>query len=86
MARPAIAFITDFGTRDHYVGAMKGVVLGICPEVSLVDITHEIRPRDLLEAAFVLERSFREFQRRTVFVVMVDSALAMPRQIGRAHV
>ena len=44
MARPLIALLTDFGLRDHYVGTMKGVALGICPDASLVDISHDIAP------------------------------------------
>ena len=48
MARPIIALLTDFGTRDHYVGTMKGVALGICPDVTLVDISHEIAAHDIL--------------------------------------
>ena len=46
--RPVIALLTDFGTRDHYAGTMKGVVLGICPDATLVDITHDIPPHDVL--------------------------------------
>ena len=46
--RPLIALLTDFGTRDHYAGTMKGVMLGICPDVTLVDITHDIPPHDVL--------------------------------------
>ena len=48
MARPLIALLTDFGLRDHYVGTMKGVVLGICPEATLVDISHDVSPHDVL--------------------------------------
>ena len=44
MARPVIALLTDFGTRDHYAGTMKAVALGICPDAALVDITHDIAP------------------------------------------
>ncbi len=40
--RPVIALLSDFGTRDHYAGTMKGVILGICPEATLVDITHDV--------------------------------------------
>ena len=46
--RPVIALLTDFGTRDHYAGTLKGVVLGICPDATLVDITHDIPPHDVL--------------------------------------
>ena len=51
MARPVIALLTDFGTRDHYTGTMKAVVLGICPDVTLIDITHDIPPHDMMTAA-----------------------------------
>ena len=54
MARPVIAFLSDFGTRDHYAGTMKGVVLGICPDAMLVDITHDIPPHDVLTATLEL--------------------------------
>jgi len=45
--RPVIALLTDFGTGDHYAGTMKGVILGICPDATLVDITHDIPPHDV---------------------------------------
>ncbi len=45
MARPIIALLTDFGLRDHYVAAMKGVVLGVCPDATLVDISHDASTR-----------------------------------------
>jgi hypothetical protein len=51
MARPVIALLTDFGSRDHYAGVMKGVILGICPDVTLVDISHDLPPHDILFAA-----------------------------------
>ena len=47
-----ITLTTDFGLADAYVAAMKGVILGINPEVSLVDISHEIRPQDVAQGAF----------------------------------
>ena len=49
--RPVIALLSDFGTRDHYAGTMKGVMLGICPDITLVDITHDITPHDVLDGA-----------------------------------
>ena len=48
MPRPVVALVTDFGTRDHYAGTMKGVVLRECPDATLVDITHDIAPQDIL--------------------------------------
>ena len=52
--RPVIALLTDFGTRDHYAGTMKGVILGICPDATLVDITHDIAAHDVLDGALEL--------------------------------
>jgi S-adenosylmethionine hydrolase len=54
MARPIIAMLTDFGTRDHYAGAMKGIALGICPDVTLVNISHDLVPHDVFGAALEL--------------------------------
>ena len=51
---PIITLITDFGPSDHFVGAMKGVILGIAPRARIVDITHEIAPYEIVEASFVL--------------------------------
>jgi hypothetical protein len=50
MGRPVIALLTDFGTANHYAGAMKGVMLGICPDVTLVDIAHDV-PRRVTAAS-----------------------------------
>src|SRR5205809_247825 len=54
MARPVIALLTDFGTRDHYAGTMKGVALGICPDATLVDISHEVPAHDVVGGALEL--------------------------------
>src|ERR687888_599950 len=51
MGRPVIALLTDFGSRDHYAGTMKGVALGICPDATLIDITHDLPPHDVRAAA-----------------------------------
>ena len=51
---PVIALLTDFGLRDHYVGTMKGVILGICPDATLVDISHDLPPHDVLAGALEL--------------------------------
>ena len=50
-ARPVLALLTDFGTRDPYVGAMKGAALSVCADATLVDITHDIAAHDVAEAA-----------------------------------
>ena len=52
--RPLITITTDFGISDGYVGTMKGVILGIAPDVQLIDISHQIAPQDVRQAAYVL--------------------------------
>ncbi len=78
--RPVIALLSDFGTRDHYVGTMKGVILGICPEVTLVDLTHDIAPHDVLEGALELAASCRFFPAGTIFVAVVDPGVGSARR------
>jgi S-adenosylmethionine hydrolase len=78
--RPVIALLSDFGARDHYAGTMKGVVIGICPDVTLVDITHEITPHDVLEGALQLAATWRYFPAGTIFLVVVDPGVGSPRR------
>jgi len=80
MARPVIALLTDFGTRDHYAGTMKGVALGICPDAAIVDITHEIAPHDVLGGALELAASYKYFPAGTVFLVVVDPGVGSSRR------
>ena len=80
MARPVIALLTDFGLRDHYAGTMKGVALSICPDVMLVDITHEIAPHDVLGGALELVASYKYFPVGTIFLVVVDPGVGSSRR------
>jgi S-adenosylmethionine hydrolase len=80
MARPVIAFLTDFGSRDHYAGTIKAVVLGICPDATLVDITHEVPPHDVLTAALELSACYRYFPPNTIFLVVVDPGVGSGRR------
>jgi len=80
MSRPVIALLTDFGGRDHYAGTMKGVALGICPEATLVDITHEVPAHDVLAGALELAASFRYFPSGTIFLVVVDPGVGSSRR------
>jgi len=75
-----IALITDFGTRDWFVGAMKGVILGINPRATIVDIAHEIPPGDIRGAALALMASYRYFPEGTVHVAVVDPGVGSPRK------
>lgn len=80
MARATIAFLTDFGTRDHYVGAMKGAALSVCPDAVLVDITHEIDPHDILGGALELAAACSYFPVGTIFVAVVDPGVGSSRR------
>jgi S-adenosyl-L-methionine hydrolase (adenosine-forming) len=80
MALPTIAFLTDFGTRDHYVGAMKGAALSVCPDATLVDITHDIAPHDILGGAVALAAAFKYFPAGTIFVAVVDPGVGTKRR------
>jgi len=81
MSRGCIALLTDFGTTDPYVAAMKGVALSINPEVQLVDISHELTPHDVVEAGYILACSFRYFPEGTVHVAVVDPGVGSERRI-----
>jgi S-adenosylmethionine hydrolase len=80
MARPLVALLSDFGTRDHYAGAMKGVVLSICPEAQLVDISHDIPAHDVLTASLELAASFKYFPTGSIFLVVVDPGVGSARR------
>jgi S-adenosyl-L-methionine hydrolase (adenosine-forming) len=80
MARPLIALLTDFGLRDHYVGTMKGVALGICPDAMFVDISHEIGPHDVLGGALELAAAYRYFPSATIFLAVVDPGVGSTRR------
>jgi S-adenosylmethionine hydrolase len=78
--RPVIALLSDFGSRDHYVGSMRGVMLGICPDITLVDITHDIEPHDVLSGALQLAAAFKYFPAGTIFLAVVDPGVGSSRR------
>ncbi|MEZ5416545.1 MAG: SAM-dependent chlorinase/fluorinase [Vicinamibacterales bacterium] len=80
MARPIVALLTDFGTRDPYVAAMKGVVLGICPEATLVDLTHDIPAHDIAAGARALAACVPYYPAGTIFVAVVDPGVGGGRR------
>ncbi|HOJ32408.1 MAG TPA: SAM-dependent chlorinase/fluorinase [Candidatus Hydrogenedentes bacterium] len=75
-----ITLITDFGTRDHYVAAMKGVIWSTYAEARIVDLTHEIPPHHIHEAAYFLFCVFPWFPKGTVHVVVVDPGVGTARR------
>ena len=78
--RPVIALLSDFGSRDHYAGTMKGVILNICPEATLVDITHDVPPHDVMDGALQLAAAARYFPAGTVFLAVVDPGVGSARR------
>ncbi len=78
--RRIITLTTDFGTRDGYVGIMKGVILGINPQATIVDITHAIAPQRVEEGAFLFATSARYFPTDTIHVVVVDPGVGSARR------
>ena len=77
---PIVALLTDFGARDHYVASMKGVILGLCPEATLVDVSHEIPPQDVFAGALALEACYRDFPEGTIYLAVVDPGVGSSRR------
>jgi S-adenosylmethionine hydrolase len=75
-----VTITTDFGIEDSYVGTMKGVALRIYPEVRLVDITHQVKPQDVLEASLILENAYPFFPVGSVHLAVVDPGVGTDRR------
>jgi hypothetical protein len=75
----AITLLTDFGTADYFVGAMKGVILSINPQAVIVDITHEIPAQDVAAGAFTLLAAYDTFPEETIHVAVVDPGVGSAR-------
>ena len=75
-----ITLLTDFGTADYFVGAMKGVILSINPEARIVDITHEIPPQDVQAGAFTLSNACPSFPANSIHVAVVDPGVGSSRR------
>lgn len=75
-----ITLTSDFGNRDWYVGVLKGVLLKICPGVEIVDISHEIAPHDIMEAANVLKEILPHYPKGTIHVCIVDPEVGTDRR------
>ena len=79
-ARRIITLLTDFGTSDGYVAAVKGVILGINPNATLVDVTHEVGPQDVAGAAFLLAQAARHFPDGAIHLAVVDPGVGTDRR------
>ena len=77
---PLISLLTDFGTADYYVGAVKGAILSVNPDAVIVDITHEIPAQDIETGAFTLRAAYKTFPRGTVHCAVVDPGVGSARR------
>jgi S-adenosylmethionine hydrolase len=80
LANAIITLTTDYGTNDHLVGALKGVILKINPDVAIVDITHNVTPFDLLDGALTIGAAYSYFPSKTILVVVVDPGVGTERR------
>jgi S-adenosyl-L-methionine hydrolase (adenosine-forming) len=78
--RPIVTLTTDFGLNDHFVGAMKGVILEIVPEAAIVDISHAVQAFDVLDGAIAISQAYSYFPTGTVHVVVVDPGVGTTRR------
>jgi S-adenosyl-L-methionine hydrolase (adenosine-forming) len=78
--RPIITLTTDFGTNDHFVGAMKGVILEIVPEAEIVDISHAVQAFDVLDGALTISQAYSYFPNGTIHMVVVDPGVGTERR------
>lgn len=75
-----ITLTTDFGTSDGYVASVKGVILGINPQATIVDITHTIEPQSIMQSAFILHTAWRYFPKGTIHLCVIDPGVGGHRQ------
>ena len=71
-----ITLTTDFGTKDHFVGAVKGAIYSELPDARIVDITHQISPFSITETAYILKNSYKSFPDKSIHIISVDSELS----------
>jgi S-adenosyl-L-methionine hydrolase (adenosine-forming) len=77
---PIITLTTDFGSNDHFVGVLKGVILDIVPEAQIVDICHFVQAYDVLDGALTVSQAYSYFPNRTVHMVIVDPGVGTARR------
>jgi S-adenosylmethionine hydrolase len=78
--QPIITLLSDFGLNDPYLGAMRGVILSICPKARLVNLAHEITPHQILEGAVALEAAYHYFPAGTIHLAVVDPGVGTERR------
>jgi S-adenosylmethionine hydrolase len=78
--RPLVALLSDFGSQDHYLGAMRGAVLTVCPDATLVDLVHDLPSHDVEAGALALDAAHTSFPLGTVFLAVVDPGVGSERR------
>ena len=78
--QPIITLTTDFGLNDHFVGTVKGVILGIVPEATIVDISHSVQAFDILDGALAIAQAYSYFPSGTIHMVVVDPGVGSARR------
>ncbi|HME55699.1 MAG TPA: SAM-dependent chlorinase/fluorinase [Candidatus Lokiarchaeia archaeon] len=79
--RKQIGLLSDFGTKDGYVASMKGVIVSICDDCTIIDLSHDITPQNVTEAALFLESCCEYFPEGFIFLVVVDPGVGTARRI-----
>jgi S-adenosyl-L-methionine hydrolase (adenosine-forming) len=79
-AKPVISITTDFGEDDHFVGVMRGVILSINPDATIVDINHHVNSYDIFDGAYSLSQSYHVFPPGTIHLVVVDPGVGSERR------
>jgi len=80
-----ITMLTDFGLRDHFVASMKGIMLGLNPDLTLVDISHLVPPQDIRTGAFLLGQAYSSFPTGTIHLTVVDPGVGTERRVLAAN-
>lgn len=70
---PIITITSDWGLRDHYLAAVKGTILGLLPDATIIDISHDISPFNLKQASFIIRNSYRHFPERTIHIIAINT-------------
>jgi len=78
--QPIVTLTTDFGWNDHYVGTVKGVILSIAPNATIVDISHAVQSFDILDGALMIAQAYSYFPAGTIHLVVVDPGVGTTRR------
>lgn len=84
-ARSLIVLLTDYGTKDFYVGALKGAIYRVLPTAAIDSITHDVPDFDIQEGAYTLLQAARDFPEGTIFLALVDPGVGTPRKSLLVH-